>query len=226
MGMKGKFNVYVPSFWRKRLHLDLTEMASRHYDLILPDEVYWIDDFRKVHPHVHHVDRGFDPRVFRSDKRALKKWDVAFVGNVETLGRRAQLTKLQKHFGKGRVFIKWGLDHAAYARILQQSRIGWNQVLSVRNRRGMNYRVWEVLGAGALLMVNETSDLAALLKDRVHVVFWHDGRELIELADYYVRHWDERGVKIARAGSKLAHAKHTWDHRAHEFRKWVNRYRG
>ena len=218
-GLRGRFNVYTPSYdWTEgRKRQELQEVKIGRYDLIIVDLSYWLSDIRKLHSRVHYVDMGFDPEIFKPDPKAKKKWDIAFVGNTKAFGRERQIGIIRRNLSNRKLNIRTGISHKEYARIMQQSLIGWNQIGPTGSKLGVNYRVWEILGSGALLLVNSTDDMRAILKDRIHVVFWHGTREMVELADYYISRWDDRGARIARAGCKLAHSKFTWDHRAREY---------
>jgi hypothetical protein len=226
-GLRGRFNVYNPSYdWSKgRKAQELQEIRAGSYDLVVADVSYWLDDIRRIHKHVHYIDMGFDPDVFKPDGRiARTTWDVAFVGNTKAFNRKRQIGIFRRDLSHRKMIFKTGADHKEYARILQQSRIGWNQVGPLGSRLGVNYRVWEVLGSAALLLVNPTTDLEVILKDRVNVVFWHNTKEMTGLAEHYLRHWDDEGKKIAKAGCKLARHKFTWDCRARELKQLIERY--
>jgi len=218
-GLRGKFNVYTPSYdWTEsRKRQELQEVKIGRYDLIIVDLSYWLNDIRNLHSKVHYVDMGFDPEVFKPDPNVKKKWDIAFVGNTKAFGRERQLGIIKHDLSNRRLNIRTGVNHKEYARIMQQSLIGWNQIGPTGSKLGVNYRVWEILGSGSLMLVNATDDIRATLKDRVHAVFWHNTKEMTELADYYIRRWSDRGEKIAKAGCKLAHSRFTWDHRALEY---------
>jgi len=226
VGLRGRFNVYTPSYdWMKhRKGQELQEVRGGRYDLIIADVSYWLDDIRKLHRRVHYVDMGFDPEMFHPNPKLEKKWDIAFVGNPNAFGRQRQLGMLKRCVPKGKLIVGLGKSHKEYARIMQQSRIGWNQVGPLGNKLGVNYRVWEVLGSGALLFVNATRDLCSILQDHVHAVFWRSTKEMTDLVGFYLRRKPGRRERIAKAGCELAHSKFTWDHRALETANVIRKY--
>ncbi len=78
-------------------------------------------------------------------------------------------------------------------------------------------RVFEVLASGSLLLANEArgSGLADLFQDRKHIVIYRNEKELMDLADYYLRNEAER-KEIAAEGMEKALKEHTYSHRAED----------
>lgn len=214
------FRVYIPSWRRGGCEEEVRAIVLTAPHLVCPDQTMYLDEFRKVHGKVHFVDRGFDPNVFYPSD-GEKDLDVVFCGNFG-YGRRDRLLLLSKAL-HGRVYVRQGLSHQLMAGFLRRGRIGWNQIMRPKNGIGINYRVWEVLGCGILLLSNRTSDVEKVLVGRKHCVLWDNDKDMIEKARYYLDH-DEEREKIARAGHQEALSKHTWTHRAQRYKELVGRY--
>lgn len=224
-GLKAKFKVLVPSYWRGRLRRELIEIKAGRYDLLLPTDLPWIDEFHKIHPRVHYVGRGFDPEIFRPDPTAEKVWTVSFIGNPDGFNRHHYLDLMKRFLPKGELLSITGKNHREMARYLQESKIGWNQILNPDSRRGINYRVWEVTACGAALFTNPTDDVKKIFKDGVTAVFWKDGKDLIDKLGFYLgKRKPGRLPRIAKQGCELAHSTHTWDRKAQELKNWIGRY--
>lgn len=138
-----------------------------------------------------------------------KLYDIGFVGSLNNPKRIEILNKLGEKFNVyyERCFLE------KMAEVFSQSRIVFNS--SARN--DLNMRVFEALCSGSLLLTDEAkgSGLTELFQDRKHLVIYRDEKELFKLADYYLKH-DEERVRIAEAGMREVLSKHTYGHRVEE----------
>lgn len=222
-----RFRVFVPMWRRDRAHLrcEIEKLQFGQYHLVVTTQRMFMDDYRKHHTLVYFIDRGFSPDVFYPCPEEEKTRWVVFCGNLDAFGRLRRLEMLAERF-PGKIAARTGENHTEMSSFLRSGRIGWNQILGVPhgNAVGINYRVWEVLGSGLLLLCNRTSDVEEVLEDGVHCVLWDDDEDLVEKLGYYLEH-DEERLAIAAAGYREAVAKHTWSHRAREFRELIDAYR-
>ncbi|ODS33878.1 MAG: hypothetical protein SCARUB_00949 [Candidatus Scalindua rubra] len=145
-------------------------------------------------------------------KTEEKLYDIGFVGTLNTghNNERAYLfNKLKQRFHAyyERCFLE------KMAEVFSQSKIVFNK--SVLN--GLAMRVFEVLASGSMLLTDEAkgSGLTELFQDRKHIVIYRNEKELLELANYYLRNDDER-EDIAIEGMEKVLKEHTYDHRAEE----------
>lgn len=194
--------------------------AIKDYDIIFLTHDVHYKTYRRKHPNVHVVIHGFNPKVFYpSDEERTK--GIFFCGNYGAFGRLRRLEKLAKKF-PGQVRWAQGMNHKRMAAALRATKIGWNQIAKgPENGISCNLRVWEVLGSGAMLLCSYSKHVP--LRDGIHCVLWHNNKDMIEKARYYLEH-DEEREKIARQGYEEAISRHTWDIRGQTYRKIVERY--
>jgi spore maturation protein CgeB len=79
-------------------------------------------------------------------------------------------------------------------------------------RHGVNMRLFEACGAGALQVTDERPAVRDCLVPGEQVVTYRTPTELAERVAYYLDHDDERR-RIAGAGCRHVHAQHTYDRR-------------
>ena len=139
---------------------------------------------------------------------SLKKYDVCFVGHVNSENRIDALDRLFKEFPS----FFWGqrtFEEAAEKYC--QSKIVFN--ISIKD--DINMRCFEALSTKSFLLTNEVPTLKELFQDGKHLVTYRNMDEAIEKASYYIAHDDEREA-IAEAGFQEVRSKHTFRHRAEQ----------
>lgn len=187
-------------------------------DLVCLTHMPHYDKFKKMHKKVLHVGLGFDPTVFYPDWERQKN-HVVFCGNPG-MGRERRLNLLKKTF-PGRVRWTSLLKHPQMAEYHRSGAIGWNQIgRGPEDGVSCNLRTWEVIGSGILLLCSRSKHVP--LKDGVHYVAWDSDKDMVNKAQYYLDHPDEREA-IARQGWQES-ANHTWQHRALEYKRLVEKH--
>lgn len=149
----------------------------------------------------------------------LKKYDVCFIGHIQDVvnyngyTRTDALDRLFKEFPN----FYYGSRHPTFpdknlfedaARKFSQSKIVFN--ISIKD--DLNMRIFETLSTGSFLLTNWLPTLGELFEDGKHLVTYKTLDEMVEKAQYYLEHDDER-QKIADAGHAEFVAKHTYKHR-------------
>ena len=177
---------------------DLREIRRGKYHVIFTEQPPQVGLLKRAHKNVRLIHKGFDPKVFYPAPEEEKTRWIVFAGESRKFGRGRRLKKLRKKF-PGRVEWTSGMDHAGMAAFYRSGRICWDQVFQPGSDGGVNYRAWETMGCGLMLLCNYNSSVAKLFKDRVHVVFWKNDRDMLDRAAYYLQHETER-QKIAKAG--------------------------
>jgi len=202
------FRVLQPNWSRSKRHFKLQrkELQRINYHLILPDQRTWLANWKEVHPRVFFVDRGFDPAVFYPRPEEQKTRDIVLEAMAAKFPGRVEWNTKRMY-------------HQEMSEFLRSGRIGWNQILRC-SPVGINYRVWEVIGSGLLLLCSRSSCVTRVLKDGVHAVFWDNTDDLLEKAAYYLEQHEER-KRIAAAGHALAVQEHTWAHRGRQIREII-----
>ena len=77
---------------------------------------------------------------------------------------------------------------------------------------GVPLRVFDVMGMGGFMLSNWQAEIPELFVEDKEIVTYKTPEELIEKADYYLRHDDER-ARIAANGYQKVKEQHTYEHR-------------
>ncbi len=88
-------------------------------------------------------------------------------------------------------------------------------------------RIFEVLASGSMLLTDQTAEgtgLTDFFQDRKHLVIYRNENELIELADYFLRH-DEEREKIAVEGMKKVLKEHTYSNRVKDMMRTISTFK-
>ncbi len=137
-----------------------------------------------------------------------KKYDIGFVGSPARKFPRGRLLdalgkKYPRSYLRGAHFTKMSEVYSA-------CRIGFNY--SIRN--DINMRIFEIMSCGCLLLTNQIRDngFKELFENEKHLHTYRNQRELLELAEYYLKNEDARR-KMAQEGFSLVTQKHTYRQR-------------
>ena len=181
----------------------------RHYDIVFCAQKSGTERLRRqTGVDCHWVPLACDPR-YNKKQDCPKKFDIGFVGRDAAKFDRARHLKLLK-----RKYPQSFIGEAPFLEmndIYNSSKIGFNSSIS----NDINMRVFEVMACGCFLLTSHIKDngFEDLFIDRKHLVVYRNEKEMIELADYYLSHGDERQA-IAQEGHALVMDRHTFYHRA------------
>lgn len=215
----------IPSpsaFWHSDTHLGyewrLEKARRTDWNFVCQKRAY--EDFirdgvKNVHFMPHAVEPGTLPGPVAGYRYipSLKKYDVCFIGHINSENRIEALDRVFKEFPN--FFYGQRLFWMAAEKFCQ-SKIVFN--ISIKD--DINMRVFETLATKSFLLTNWIPTLGDLFQDGVHLVTYKTMDEAIEKAKYYLAHDDER-EKIAEAGYQEVMAKHTFSHRAEQVLKTV-----
>ncbi len=173
-------------------------------------------------PSVHWCPAAIDPEVHVPAPSA-RTHDVGFVGSTHPELHRRRVERLRWLIAQG---IDVHVDCQPLERmsaVLAASRIGVNDTAA----EDLNMRVFEALGAGALLLTNRLpaeSGLETLFTDGRHLVVYDDDEGLLAKIRYYLdeRHAAEREA-IAAEGRREVLARHTYDVRVQQILDTLSR---
>ena len=141
--------------------------------------------------------------------RALKHLDLRIWGRGwATAGVEASLNGGTRRIVRSRRFIR---DDLA-ARIYSATTIGLNVHHTQSREAGLNMRSFELLAAGAFELVDRIPGMEELLEPGREVAVYGSPEEARGLAEYYLRHPEER-VAIATRGHERVLREHTYVHR-------------
>ena len=146
-----------------------------------------------------------------------KKYDVGFVGHVNSANRIEFLDRMFKEFPN----FFWGqrLFNEA-AEIYSRSKIA----LNISMTDDINMRCFEVCGAGAFLLTNWLPTIEELgFIDGKTCALYKTIDEGIQKARYYIEH-DEERQKIEQAGYEMVMASHTIDYRVDKILEEIKKF--
>jgi glycosyltransferase involved in cell wall biosynthesis len=158
-----------------------------------------------------------DPRIFNNPNKP-RDIDIVFSGSYG-LGREERQNTLLHLINNGIALVHGGSegrDHFTteeYADRYKRSKLA----LSFSKAHGINVvnaRPFEAMSCGAMLLEQESPELAKLFEEGKEYVMWKTNDDLLEKVRYYLEHEDERNA-IALAGQKkveqLYSAKKFWE---------------
>lgn len=160
----------------------------------------------------------------------IKKYDVCFIGHLQDrknyngFSRIDALDKLfadfpNFYFGT-RSPIKPGINmFEDAARKFCMSKVVFN--ISITD--DVNMRVFESMATGSFLLTNNIPTIGDIFKNGEHLVLYDSLNDMIDKADYYIKH-DEEREKIALQGQKEVLEKHTYAYRIKKILDVINKY--
>lgn len=183
------------------------------YQLLPEKKSYWL-------PH------AAEPQAYHPFE-ILKKWDVCFIGHVQTtenfngMTRIEALDRLFKAFPNFYYGSRSPQDPSINlfedaAKKFCQSKI----VFNITIKDDINMRTFETLATKSFLLTNWIPTLGELFEDGKHLVTYKTYDEMIEKAHYYLEHEDER-EKIVQQGYERFINLHTYRHRVETIFKTV-----
>lgn len=146
-----------------------------------------------------------EPQAYPKTELAAKKYDVCFVGHVNSENRVDALERLFREFPN--FYYGQQLFNDA-AQKFCESKICFN----ISMTDDINMRTFEVMSTGSFLLTGWNPTIEELFEDGKHLVLYRSPEEMIEKAKYYLDH-DEERERIAQAGFDEVRAKHTILHR-------------
>ena len=200
----------ISAFWHSDTHLGydwrLKKALRTDFNFVCQERAY--DDFLKDGAkNVYFMPHAVEPRAYPSIP-SLKKYDLCFIGHINSENRIEALDRMFKEFPK--FFYGQRLFEDAAEKFCQ-SKI----VFNVSIKDDINMRVFEALSTKSFLLTNHIPTLEHLFQDGVHLVTYKSLDEAVDKAKYYLAH-DEEREKIAQAGFEEVRAKHTFKHRAEQ----------
>jgi glycosyltransferase involved in cell wall biosynthesis len=146
-----------------------------------------------------------EPQAYPRFELLTKKYDVCFVGHVNSKNREDALDRLFSDFPN--FYYGQQLFEDA-ARKFSESKICFN----ISMMDDLNMRTFEVMATGSFLLTNWIPTMEEVFEDGKHLVLYRSLDEMIDKAKYYLSHDAER-EKIAQAGYEEVISKHTIQHR-------------
>lgn len=183
-----------------RRYFDLAHVQD--YDFVFVRQKDYVSALKEGGcQHVFWMPESFDPDIILGPF-GVRDIPVTFIGNrYPGTERERMLNMLERKFG--------AINPLAYVRsmasILRRSKI----VFNVSRAGDLNNRVFDAMGAGAMLVTERIQNgLLDLFEDGNHLVSYSDVKQLEELVSYYLANSEER-EKIAKSGQYEVMRKHT-----------------
>ena len=146
-----------------------------------------------------------EPQAYPKFDLLTKKYDLCFVGHVNTRNREDALDRMFSTFPN--FYYGQQLFEAA-ARKYAESKVCFN----ISMEDDLIMRVFEVMATGSFLLTNWVPTIEELFEDGKHLVLYRSLDEAVDKAKYYLSH-DEEREKIAQAGYEHVLKNHTIQHR-------------
>lgn len=196
------------AYWASDTHLgfDYRLSMARKFDHVFCAQKKAVGEFRERGiqnpiwlPH------AVEPLAYPRKTFAAKKYDIAFVGHINSQNRVEALDRLFKevpNFFYGQRLFNDAAD------IFAQSKI----VFNISMLDDLNMRTFEGMATGSMMLTNRVPSIEDLFVDGKHLVLYDDFDDMVEKARYYLAHDDEREA-IAEAGYQEVIANHTIQNR-------------
>ncbi len=173
----------------------------------------------------------FGANIIKQPQTTCYNNDILFAGSADM--RRIFLLENLTHLSLSIFGVKWRRNETLISPQLQQhiqDKPLWGKelhhqiasskiVLNITRstfygvETGLNLRIFEALAAGAFLLTDYSDELCQLLTPGKEVETYRNAAELVEKAEYYLAHDEERKT-IAQQGHAALKARFTWQHRA------------
>ena len=166
--------------------------------------------------------QGCDRNEHRITATKNRKWasEVAFIGRPSTDYRIKLLQAINQRYSLKVWGAKWAnLDLTClkehiypkeYAKICYATQIILGCDYNHEIECYFSNRTWITLGCGGFLVTNYVPGLETIFTKGVHLEWYHNHEECLDLIDYYLKHESQRR-RIAMAGHEFAHFQRTYD---------------
>ena len=148
-----------------------------------------------------------DKEVHKDLQVSNKLIDVGFVGNLNV----NRINMINYLLDKG-IPIQYSYTHIDYVKTVNDTKINLN--IGITNS-GYQMRVFEILSMGGLLLTNKVEGETELFQDGIHLRYYKDFDDLVNLCYYYNIHRSE-AKEIAGRGQDLVLRKHLYTHRVQQ----------
>ncbi len=164
--------------------------------------------FKKINKNSFHIRQGFDEKVFKKRKRK-KNIDFLFVGTKDKK-REKIVNYLNKYFRVRCYGLGWE-NEPIFSHKLNNLYNSSKIILNFnRNGDGFSVRIFQILGSGSFVISEYTKDLKKLFKNKYHIIWYYNLKQLKKLCNFYLNHRAER-EKISANAYKEAKKKYTWN---------------
>jgi len=220
---RGIENAPCPTVWRtidNHIHPWQPTYSVTH-DLVLVSQKDHLPRFQAMHPRAFWLPLMAFPQVHH-DRGLARTIDVAFVGSQDPRMHPERVRFFQALRQHCQVSCISGLNQTELSEQYNRAKIVVNQCV----HRDLNYRVFEAMANGALLLTPKIDNgLLELFSEGKELVTFPEGdvAAAAALCQHTLAHDSER-IAIAARGQHLVLDKHTVAHRTAQLMAWVERH--
>lgn len=179
---------------------------AKQADIVFAAQKVGMENFKRDGvPNPLWLPHAVEPLAYPKQNFASKKYDIAFIGHINSENRINALDRLFKSFPN---FYYGQKRFEQAANIFGQSKI----VFNISMTDDINMRTFEAMATGSMLLTNWIPTIEELFEDGKHLVLYRSLDEMVDKARYYIDHNEER-EKIAQAGYEEVMKNHTFKNR-------------
>jgi hypothetical protein len=204
-------------YWASDTHLGYDyrlEMAKK-FDHVFVAQKRAVEEFKRDGVEAEWLPHAFEPLAYPKFELASKKYEVGFIGHINSENRIDALDRLFKEFPN--FFYGQRLFEEAAEKFCE-SKI----VFNISMLDDLNMRTFEAMGTGSFLLTNWIPTIEEVFEDGKHLVLYRSLDEMVDKAKWYLAHDSER-ERIALAGYEEVMAKHTIQHRVDRMLEVANK---
>lgn len=210
------FPAKVKINWCSDTHLgyDYRMNLAKKFDLVFVAQKDAVDRFKADGVDATWLPHAFEPKAWNDEDDETgfipynfinKKYDLCFVGHINSTNRIMALDRMFREFPN--FFYGQKLFNDA-AKKYVESKV----VFNIAMKDDLNMRCFEVMGSKSFLLTDRVQSIDDLFIDGKHCVMYDSIDEAVDKARYYMAN-DEMREAIAESGYEHVMAKHTIDHR-------------
>lgn len=204
-------------YWASDTHLgyDYRLNMARKFNKVFCAQKRAVEEFKRDGVEAEWLPHAFEPQAYPKFNFAAKKYDICFIGHINSENRVDALDRMFREFPN--FFYGQRLFEDAAEKFCE-SKI----VFNISMLDDVNMRCFETIGTGSCLLTNWLPTIEELgFKDGENCLLYRSLDEAVDKTRFYLKN-DEAREKIAQAGYELAINNHTIDHRVDKILKAVN----
>lgn len=182
----------------------IVQTKASLFDIVYSFNETELPFYRQFNKNSFYLPLGADKDIHKDLQINNKMIDIGFVGNLNV----NRINMINHLLDKG-IPIQYSYTHQEYVTIVNNTKINLNIGITAS---GYQQRVFEILCMGGFLLTNKLNGDSELLQDGLHLRYYKDFDELVNLCYYYNMNTNE-AKEIAERGQDLILRKHLYIHR-------------
>jgi len=207
-------------YWASDTHLgyDYRLSVAKQADIVFCAQQKGVDDMRRdgiLNPIF--LPHAVEPLAYPKTEWVAKKYDVCFVGHVNSQNRMDALDRLFREFPN----FYWGQRRfEAAAEMYGQSKI----VFNIAMKDDVNMRTFETMATGSFLLTDRVPTIEKLFEDGKDLILYDGLDDMVRKARFYIEHNSDREW-ISKNGYETVIANHTILHRVNDILENIVAYK-